>query len=163
MSSPLPPTVLAVVVIVIALVGGLVQTLRLLRLRRLTTFGSRVLGVVVASEVMEDPDGPRSRRTSSLSTRRETLEFTTSSGRVVRGRPASSDIGVVDRTGMTVPVLHDPGSPQVFIAPRDGERISARRTLTSIGLQLALAIVALAFLVIASAMPELFTADPGRG
>lgn len=106
-----------VVVIVIMLVGCLVQTLRLLRLRRLTTFGSRVLGVVVASEVMEDPDGPRNRRTLSLSTRRETLESTTSSWRVIRGRPASSDIGVVDRTGMTVPVLHDPGSPQVFIAP----------------------------------------------
>ncbi|MGP9694235.1 hypothetical protein ACT3TZ_06400 [Brachybacterium sp. AOP25-B2-12] len=119
MSPPLPPMILAVpvVVIVIMLVGCLVQTLRLLRLRRLTTFGSRVLGVVVASEVMEDPDGPRNRRTLSLSTRRETLESTTSSWRVIRGRPASSDIGVVDRTGMTVPVLHDPGSPQVFIAP----------------------------------------------
>lgn len=102
---------------------GLVIVLRALwDLRRgaqLARHGVPVQGRVVAAHVKST--GSREHRSSRMV---ETIEFTSGRGQSVREIPAVSDVGMLDRTGSTVTVLHDRDRPELFIAPRDGRRMS---------------------------------------
>jgi hypothetical protein len=48
----------------------------------------------------------------------ETVEFPTLDGRRVRGVPAYSDVGMLDRSDTDVRVLYDPALQVRFIAPK---------------------------------------------
>ncbi|WP_246957842.1 DUF3592 domain-containing protein [Brachybacterium sp. Marseille-Q7125] len=93
----------------------------LLRARHLASSGIRTEGRVISSHVHYS--GTREDRSSRVV---ETIEFTTDRGQTVRANPVVSDIGTVDRSGMSVTVLHDRDRPERFIAPQNGHGISAR-------------------------------------
>lgn len=103
----------------------------LLRTRRLASSGIRTEGRVISSHVHYS--STREDRSSRVV---ETIEFTTDRGQTVRANPVVSDIGTVDRSGMSVTVLHDRDRPERFIAPRNGRGISARGPVMRIGFAL---------------------------
>lgn len=103
----------------------------LLRARRLASSGMRAEGRVISSHVHYS--GTREDRSSRVV---ETIEFTTDRGQTVRANPVVSDIGTVDRSGMSVTVLHDRDRPERFIAPQNGRGISARGPVMRIGFAL---------------------------
>lgn len=103
----------------------------LLRARRLASSGIRTEGRVISSHVHYS--GTREDRSSRVV---ETIEFTTDRGQTVRANPVVSDIGTVDRSGMSVTVLHDRDRPERFIAPQNGHGISARGPVMRIGFAL---------------------------
>ena len=108
----------------------------LLRARRLDSSGIRTEGRVISSHVHYS--GTREDRSSRVV---ETIEFTTDRGQTVRANPVVSDIGTVDRSGMSVTVLHDRDRPERFIAPRNGRGISARGPVMRIGFALVFLVV----------------------
>lgn len=103
----------------------------LLRARRLASSGMRAEGRVISSHVHYS--GTREDRSSRVV---ETIEFTTDRGQTVRANPVVTDAGTVDRSGMTVTVLHDRDRPERFIAPRNGRGISAKGPVMRIGFAL---------------------------
>ena len=108
----------------------------LLRARRLASSGIRTEGRVISSHVHYS--GTREDRSSRVV---ETIEFTTDRGQTVRANPVVSDIGTVDRSGMSVTVLHDRDRPERFIAPQNGHAISARVPVMRIGFGLLFLVV----------------------
>ena len=108
----------------------------LLRARRLASSGIRTEGRVISSHVHYS--GTRENRSSRVV---ETIEFTTDRGQTVRANPVVSDIGTVDRSGMSVTVLHDRDRPERFIAPQNGRGISARVPVMRIGFGLLFLVV----------------------
>ncbi|MEV0869143.1 DUF3592 domain-containing protein [Brachybacterium paraconglomeratum] len=108
----------------------------LLRARRLASSGIRTEGRVISSHVHYS--GTREDRSSRVV---ETIEFTTDRGQTVRANPVVSDIGTVDRSGMSVTVLHDRDRPERFIAPQNGHGISARVPVMRIGFGLLFLVV----------------------
>lgn len=108
----------------------------LLRARRLASSGIRTEGRVISSHVHYS--GTRENRSSRVV---ETIEFTTDRGQTVRANPVVSDIGTVDRSGMSVTVLHDRDRPERFIAPQNGHGISARVPVMRIGFGLLFLVV----------------------
>ncbi|MEJ6543959.1 DUF3592 domain-containing protein [Brachybacterium paraconglomeratum] len=103
----------------------------LLRARRLDSSGIRTEGRVISSHVHYS--GTREDRSSRVV---ETIEFTTDRGQTVRANPVVTDAGTVDRSGMSVTVLHDRDRPERFIAPQNGRGISARGPVMRIGFAL---------------------------
>lgn len=103
----------------------------LLRARRLASSGIRTEGRVISSHVHYS--GTREDRSSRVV---ETIEFTTDRGQTVRANPVVTDAGTVDRSGMSVTVLHDRDRPERFIAPQNGRGISARGPVMRIGFAL---------------------------
>ena len=103
----------------------------LLRARRLASGGIRTEGRVISSHVHYS--GTREDRSSRVV---ETIEFTTDRGQTVRANPVVTDAGTVDRSGMSVTVLHDRDRPERFIAPQNGRGISARGPVMRIGFAL---------------------------
>ena len=103
----------------------------LLRARRLASSGIRAEGRVISSHVHYS--GTREDRSSRVV---ETIEFTTDRGQTVRANPVVTDAGTVDRSGMSVTVLHDRDRPERFIAPQNGRGISARGPVMRIGFAL---------------------------
>ena len=127
-------TLFALVVLLLVLVAlwMMFSAVRdLLRARRLASSGIRTEGRVISSHVHYS--GTREDRSSRVV---ETIEFTTDRGRTVRANPVVTDAGTVDRSGMSVTVLHDRDRPERFIAPRDGRGISARGPVMRIGFAL---------------------------
>ncbi|MFJ6041859.1 DUF3592 domain-containing protein [Brachybacterium paraconglomeratum] len=127
-------TLFALVVLLLVLVAlwMMFSAVRdLLRARRLASSGMRTDGRVISSHVHYS--GTREDRSSRVV---ETIEFTTDRGQKVRANPVVSDAGTVDRSGMSVTVLHDRDRPERFIAPRDGRGISARGPVMRIGFAL---------------------------
>ncbi|WP_434176582.1 DUF3592 domain-containing protein [Brachybacterium conglomeratum] len=108
----------------------------LLRARRLASSGIRTEGRVISSHVHYS--GTREDRSSRVV---ETIEFTTDRGQTVRANPVASDAGTVDRSGMSVTVLHDRDRPERFIAPQNGHAISARVPVMRIGFGLLFLVV----------------------
>ncbi|MGN7212831.1 DUF3592 domain-containing protein [Brachybacterium paraconglomeratum] len=108
----------------------------LLRARRLASSGIRTDGRVISSHVHYS--GSREDRSSRVV---ETIEFTTDRGQTVRANPVVSDAGTVDRSGMSVTVLHDRDRPERFIAPQNGHAISARVPVMRIGFGLLFLVV----------------------
>lgn len=108
----------------------------LLRARRLASSGIRTEGRVISSHVHYS--GTREDRSSRVV---ETIEFTTDRGQTVRANPVVSDAGTVDRSGMSVTVLHDRDRPERFIAPQNGHAISARVPVMRIGFGLLFLVV----------------------
>ena len=108
----------------------------LLRARRLASSGIRTEGRVISSHVHYS--GTREDRSSRVV---ETIEFTTDRGQPVRANPVVSDAGTVDRSGMSVTVLHDRERPERFIAPQNGHAISARVPVMRIGFGLLFLVV----------------------
>lgn len=108
----------------------------LLRARRLASSGIRTEGRVISSHVHYS--GTREDRSSRVV---ETIEFTTDRGQTVRANPVVSDAGTVDRSGMSVTVLHDRDRPERFIAPQNGHAISARAPVMRIGFGLLFLVV----------------------
>ena len=108
----------------------------LLRARRLASSGIRTEGRVISSHVHYS--GTREDRSSRVV---ETIEFTTDRGQTVRANPVVSDAGTVDRSGMSVTVLHDRERPERFIAPQNGHAISARVPVMRIGFGLLFLVV----------------------
>ena len=108
----------------------------LLRARRLASSGLRAEGRVISSHVHYS--GTREDRSSRVV---ETIEFTTDRGQTVRANPVVSDTGTVDRSGMSVTVLHDRDRPERFIAPQNGHAISARVPVMRIGFGLLFLVV----------------------
>ena len=108
----------------------------LLRARRLASSGIRTDGRVISSHVHYS--GTREDRSSRVV---ETIEFTTDRGQTVRANPVVSDTGTVDRSGMSVTVLHDRDRPERFIAPQNGHAISARVPVMRIGFGLLFLVV----------------------
>ena len=108
----------------------------LLRARRLASSGIRTEGRVISSHVHYS--GTREDRSSRVV---ETIEFTTDRGQTVRANPVVSDTGTVDRSGMSVTVLHDRDRPERFIAPQNGHAISARVPVMRIGFGLLFLVV----------------------
>lgn len=108
----------------------------LLRARRLASSGVRTEGRVISSHVHYS--GTREDRSSRVV---ETIEFTTDRGQTVRANPVVSDTGTVDRSGMSVTVLHDRDRPERFIAPQNGHGISARVPVMRIGFGLLFLVV----------------------
>ena len=108
----------------------------LLRARRLASSGMRAEGWVISSHVHYS--GTREDRSSRVV---ETIEFTTDRGQTVRANPVVSDAGTVDRSGMSVTVLHDRDRPERFIAPQNGHAISARVPVMRIGFGLLFLVV----------------------
>src|SRR5690606_17581165 len=108
----------------------------LLRARRLASSGIRTDGRVISSHVHYS--GTREDRSSRVV---ETIEFTTDRGQTVRANPVVSDAGTVDRSGMSVTVLHDRDRPERFIAPQNGHAISARVPVMRIGFGLLFLVV----------------------
>ncbi|MFE7404528.1 DUF3592 domain-containing protein [Isoptericola sp. NPDC057559] len=85
--------------------------------RALQRSGQETRGRVVASHVKHSSSGSGESR--SVSSRLvETVEFPTLDGRRVRGVPAYSDVGMLDRSDTDVRVLYDPALPERFIAPK---------------------------------------------
>lgn len=108
----------------------------LLRGRRLTSSGIRTDGRVISSHVHYS--GTREDRSSRVV---ETIEFTTDRGQTVRANPVVSDIGTVDRSGMSVTVLHDRDRPERFIAPQNGRSVPVRGSVMRIGFGLVFLVV----------------------
>ena len=108
----------------------------LLRARRLASSGIRTDGRVISSHVHYS--GTREDRSSRVV---ETIELTTDRGQTVRANPVVSDAGTVDRSGMSVTVLHDRDRPERFIAPQNGHAISARVPVMRIGFGLLFLVV----------------------
>ena len=108
----------------------------LLRARRLASSGIRTEGRVISSHVHYS--GTREDRSSRVV---ETIEFTTDRGQTGRANPVVSDAGTVDRSGMSVTVLHDRDRPERFIAPQNGHAISARVPVMRIGFGLLFLVV----------------------
>ena len=108
----------------------------LLRARRLASSGIRTDGRVISSHVHYS--GTREDRSSRVV---ETIEFTTDRGQTVRANPVVSDAGTVDRSGMSVTVLHDRDRPERFIAPQNGHALSARVPVMRIGFGLLFLVV----------------------
>ncbi|WME22880.1 DUF3592 domain-containing protein [Brachybacterium sp. GU-2] len=127
-------TLFALVVLLLVLVAlwMMFSAVRdLLRARRLASSGIRTEGRVISSHVHYS--GTREDRSSRVV---ETIEFTTDRGQTVRANPVVTDAGTVDRSGMSVTVLHDRDRPERFIAPQNGRGISARGPVMRIGFAL---------------------------
>lgn len=108
----------------------------LLRARRLASSGMRAEGRVISSHVHYS--GTREDRSSRVV---ETIEFTTDRGQTVRANPVVSDAGTVDRSGMSVTVLHDRDRPERFIAPQNGRSVPVRGSVMRIGFGLVFLVV----------------------
>lgn len=156
-------TLVPVLIIVVTLVGCIRPAVALARMLRLTSRGQKARGEVISSHLQEDRSTSRNGRTRVHRSMSETIEFTTSTGAVVRANPAASDIGMVDRTGLPVTVIYDRERPDVFMAPRDGERIKPWQTLAGIGTRLVMVVVAVGLLVIGGSMSGLFGSRGGMG
>ncbi|MEO2096149.1 MAG: DUF3592 domain-containing protein [Brachybacterium sp.] len=127
-------TLFALVVLLLVLVAlwMMFSAVRdLLQARRLASSGMRAEGWVISSHVHYS--ATREDRSSRVV---ETIEFTTDRGRTVRANPVVTDAGTVDRSGMSVTVLHDRDRPERFIAPQNGHGISARVPVMRIGFAL---------------------------
>lgn len=128
---------LVAVLLVLAGLWIVISAVRdLLRARRLASSGIRTEGRVISSHVHYS--GTREDRSSRVV---ETIEFTTDRGQTVRANPVVSDAGTVDRSGMSVTVLHDRDRPERFIAPQNGHAISARVPVMRIGFGLLFLVV----------------------
>ena len=128
---------LVVLLLVLAGLWIVISAVRdLLRARRLASSGIRTEGRVISSHVHYS--GTREDRSSRVV---ETIEFTTDRGQTVRANPVVSDAGTVDRSGMSVTVLHDRDRPERFIAPQNGHAISARVPVMRIGFGLLFLVV----------------------
>ena len=128
---------LVVLLLVLAGLWIVISAVRdLLRTRRLASSGLRAEGRVISSHVHYS--GTREDRSSRVV---ETIEFTTDRGQTVRANPVVSDAGTVDRSGMSVTVLHDRDRPERFIAPQNGHAISARVPVMRIGFGLLFLVV----------------------
>ena len=102
----------------------------LLRNSALARNGLTVDGRVVSSNLKITSSGGRDSNARSRLV--ETIEFTTANGQRVRGVPVYSDVGMLDRTGEQVTVLHQRDRPDQFIAPRNGRSISPAGPLLKI-------------------------------
>ena len=143
------PIMFIIVPALMALVGlwRLVSAVwELLRSSSLSRTGVTVPGYVVSANVLTTHTG---RDTGTRSRMVETIEFTTGSGQRVRGIPSSSDVGMLDRTGETVDVLHHRDRPDRFIAPRNGRSMSPAGPLMKIGSALVLLVFVGFFMVFA--------------
>lgn len=156
-------TLVPALIIVIGLVGCIRPTIALARMLRLSSRGQKAQGEVISSHLQEDRSTSRNGRTQVHRSMNETIEFSTSTGKVVRDNPAASDIGTVDRTGMPVTVIYDRDRPDVFIAPRDGDRISPWQTLAGIGTRLFMIVIGVVFLVISHGIFDTFRGFGGMG
>lgn len=156
-------TVGPVLIIVVALVGCFRPAVALTRMLRLTSRGKKAQGEVLSSYLHEDGTTSRLSRAQARRSMSETIEFTTSTGTVVRANPAASDIGMVDRTGMPVTVISDRERPDMFVAPRNGERISPWQTLAGIGTRLVMVVVGAGLLVIGGGISGIFGSRGGLG
>ena len=124
-ASALVP-VAALLAVVLVIVWGVVRVSRTVRIARRLMAVPPVTGSVISATVATStvyvhsgnltgttsPVG-RSHRTHLV----ETIEYPGPHGRVLRGTPVLSEQGLVDRTGMQVPVHVDPDDPQRFLAP----------------------------------------------
>lgn len=119
------PAIIAVVALFIMGTG----VRDLVRGRRLASQGVQARGVVLETFVRSygHDDSRRPHRV-------ETIGFTTSTGQRVRNTPAVADIGMVDRSGEEVEVFYDRDSPDRFIAPKNGRRLSPAKPLIKIAI-----------------------------
>ena len=128
---------LVVLLLVLAGLWIVISAVRdLLRTRRLASSGLRAEGRVISSHVHYS--GTREDRSSRVV---ETIEFTTDRGQTVRANPVVSDTGTVDRSGMSVTVLHDRDRPERFIAPQNGRSVPVRGSVMRIGFGLVFLVV----------------------
>lgn len=145
-----------VLVIVIAVAGCIRPAISMARILRLSSRGQKAQGEVISSHLQEHRSSSRNGRTQVHRSMSETTQFTTSHGKVVRDNPAASDIGTVDRTGMPVTVIYDQERPEIFVAPRDGDRVTPWQTLAGLGSRLVMIVIAVVLLVVAGGMSEMF-------
>lgn len=122
--------VAALVALVLVIVWGTLRATRTVGTARRLMAQAPVTGSVVSATVATSnvyihsgsttgvtrPPG-RTYRTNLV----ETIEYLGPDGRVQRGTPLLSEPGLVDRTGMQVPVYVDPDDPRRFLAP-EGEQ-----------------------------------------
>lgn len=117
---------------------------RLRTTNRLAERGVRTVGTVISSHkhIHRDSDGVTGTELV------ETIEFQPRTGNVVRGNPVYSDVGILDRSGQQVTVLHDPNNPGEFIAPKDGERMAPGRAFAMMAVGLMVGTIAVLFVVL---------------
>ena len=133
----LVPAVMGLIALLIPLSG----VRDLVRGARMTSGGQQARGAVISANVLIS-----SGKNSRSSTMVETIEFTTDRGQVVRTNPLRSDVGMLDRTGLTVTVFYDRERPERIVAPKNGRSMSPAGPLTKIGGALVM-LVFLAFFV----------------
>lgn len=133
----LVPAVMGLIALLILLSG----VRDLVRGARMTSGGQQARGAVISANVLIS-----SGKNSRSSTMVETIEFTTDRGQVVRTNPLRSDVGMLDRTGLTVTVFYDRERPERIVAPKNGRSMSPAGPLTKIGGALVM-LVFLAFFV----------------
>ena len=133
----LVPAVMGLIALLILLSG----VRDLVRGARMTSGGQQAPGAVISANVLIS-----SGKNSRSSTMVETIEFTTDRGQVVRTNPLRSDVGMLDRTGLTVTVFYDRERPERIVAPKNGRSMSPAGPLTKIGGALVM-LVLLAFFV----------------
>lgn len=133
----LVPAVMGLIALLILLSG----VRDLVRGARMTSGGQQARGTVISANVLIS-----SGKNSRSSTMVETIEFTTDRGQVVRTNPLRSDVGMLDRTGLTVTVFYDRERPERIVAPKNGRSMSPAGPLTKIGGALVM-LVFLAFFV----------------
>ena len=133
----LVPAVMGLIALLILLSG----VRDLVRGARMTSGGQQARGAVISANVHIS-----SGKNSRSSTMVETIEFTTDRGQVVRTNPLRSDVGMLDRTGLTVTVFYDRERPERIVAPKNGRSMSPAGPLTKIGGALVM-LVFLAFFV----------------
>lgn len=121
----------ALVAVAVVIVWGIVRVTRTVGTARRLMSVPAVTGSVVSASVetsrvyvhsgsttgVTRPPG-RTYRTNLV----ETIDYPGPDGRVLRGTPVLSEPGLVDRTGMQVPVHVDPDDPRRFLAP-EGEQL----------------------------------------
>lgn len=141
--STILPIIVAVIAVVVALIFAvaIISAIRTSRTASsLSSQGQQTTGRVIAANAQTTGGGSDTPVRTRLV---ETIEFTTSDGRRIRGNPVSSDIGMLDRSGMDVTVLYDPQNPERFIAPKDGRAIAGNSAQPVI-----IAVVALFIIVV---------------
>lgn len=108
-------------VMLIGAIAAVIKGLRMAsRIQRLNDRGQRATGRVISSRIMYSRSSGNNTRTSRVV---ETIDFTTGTGQHVRAVPVANDGGDVDRSGLDVTVLYDPDRPEIFVAPKDGQRM----------------------------------------
>ena len=133
----LVPAVMGLIALLILLSG----VRDLVRGARMTSGGQQARGTVISANVLIS-----SGKNSRSSTMVETIEFTTDRGQVVRTNPLRSDVGMLDRTGLTVTVFYDRERPERIVAPKNGRSMSPAGPLMKVGGALVM-LVFLAFFV----------------
>ena len=133
----LVPAVMGLIALLILLSG----VRDLVRGARMTSGGQQARGTVISANVLIS-----SGKNSRSSTMVETIEFTTDRGQVVRTNPLRSDVGMLDRTGLTVTVFYDRERHERIVAPKNGRSMSPAGPLMKVGGALVM-LVFLAFFV----------------